>query len=92
MIRSAPARAALAGVALALPFATLLSLLLLRIEPPFAAALRSAPDSPNYAGTLVVLGALALAVVGLAIRPVALLAGRAELRLSGATRSPSRAL
>ncbi len=60
-------RSATIGAALAVPFSFLMTLLLLRIEPPLGAALRGAPDEPNVVGTAIVLGALALSIVGLAL-------------------------
>jgi hypothetical protein len=58
-----PRSAAIISFLLALPFVTILSLLLLGIEPPFAALLNNPdPDQPNVIGTLMVLGALLLAV------------------------------
>jgi len=58
-----PRSAAIISIILALPFVTILSLLLLGIEPPFAPLLNNPdPDQPNVLGTLIVLGALLLAV------------------------------
>jgi hypothetical protein len=62
-ILTAPMSAALIGFLLALPFLTILSLLLLNIEPPFAHLLNNPdPDQPNVIGTLIVLGAILLAI------------------------------
>lgn len=59
-----PTSAAIIGFLLALPFATILSLLVLGREPPFAHLLNSPdPDQPNVLGTLIVLGALVLAAL-----------------------------
>jgi hypothetical protein len=58
-----PMSAAIISFLLALPFLTILSLLLLDIEPPFAALFNNPnPDQPNLLGTLIVLGAFLLAV------------------------------
>jgi hypothetical protein len=62
-ILTTPMSAALIGFLLALPFLAILSLLLLNIEPPFAHLLNNQdPDQPNVIGTLIVLGAILLAV------------------------------
>lgn len=59
-----PTSAAIIGFLLALPFATILSLLVLGREPPFAHLLYSPdPDQPNVLGTLIFLGALVLTVL-----------------------------
>jgi MFS family permease len=55
-----PKSAAIISFIFALPFLSMLSLLLLRIEPPFAHLLSSNPDQPNFPGLFVVLGALLL--------------------------------
>jgi hypothetical protein len=58
-----PTSAAIIGFLLALPFLTILSLLLLNIEPPFAHLLNTPdPNQPNLIGTLIPLGAFLLAV------------------------------
>jgi hypothetical protein len=61
-----PTSAALISFLLALPFVTILSLLILHIEPPLGPLApwlnNPNPDQPNILGTLVVLGALLLAV------------------------------
>jgi hypothetical protein len=58
-----PTSAAIMGFLLALPFLTILSLLLLNIEPPFAHLLNNPdPDQPNLIGALIPLGAFLLAV------------------------------
>ena len=58
-----PTSAAIMSFILSLPFLTILSLLLLHIEPPFAHLLNNPdPDQPNVLGTLIVLGALLLAI------------------------------
>ncbi|HEU0295727.1 MAG TPA: hypothetical protein VFR47_23510 [Anaerolineales bacterium] len=62
-ILTSPTSAAIISFLLALPYVTLLSLLLFHIEPPFAALLKSPnPDQPNVIGTLIVLGVFLLAV------------------------------
>lgn len=59
-----PRSAAIIGFFLGLPFATILPLLLLGIEPAFAAMLSNPnPDQPNVVGSLVVIGAFVLAVL-----------------------------
>jgi hypothetical protein len=61
-----PKSAAIIGVILALPFVTILSLMMLHIEPPLGPLepLLKNPDSdqPNVIGTLIVLGAFLLAI------------------------------
>jgi hypothetical protein len=61
-----PTSAAIISFLLALPFVTILSLLMLGIEPPLGALEpllnNPNPDQPNVIGTLVVFGALLLAV------------------------------
>ena len=60
-----PTSAAIVSFILALPFVTLLSSLLLGIEPPLGhlePLLRTDPDQPNYLGLFIVLGAFLLAV------------------------------
>ncbi|RPI91645.1 MAG: hypothetical protein EHM40_15135 [Chloroflexi bacterium] len=62
-----PASAAMIGFLLALPFVTLLSLLLLGIEPPLGPLtplFRTEPDQPNYLSLFIVLGAFLLAITG----------------------------
>ena len=60
-----PVSAAILGFVLALPFLTILSLLLLNIEPPFAHLLNgSNPDQPNYFSLFIVAGVFFLAVAG----------------------------
>jgi hypothetical protein len=62
-ILTSPTSAAVISFLLAVPYVTLLSLLLLHIEPPFAALLKSPnPDQPNVIGALIVLGVFLLAV------------------------------
>ena len=67
---SNPRSVALLGFILGLPFVTILSLLLLGIEPPFGPLFNSPdPDQPNVLGSLIVLGAFLLAVLaGLIVR------------------------
>jgi len=60
-------RSATIGAALAVPFAFLMTLLLLRIEPPLAALLRGEPDQLNVVGSAIVFVALVLSLVGLAL-------------------------
>lgn len=60
-------RSATIGAALAVPFAFLVTHLLLQIEPPLGAMLRRDPDQANVVGNAIVLGSLALAIVGLAL-------------------------
>jgi hypothetical protein len=65
MILANPTSAAIISFILALPFVTLLSSLLLGIEPPLGPLeplLRTDPDQPNYLGLFIVLGAFLLAV------------------------------
>lgn len=58
-----PTSAAIISILLALPFLTILSLLLLHIEPPFAHLLNNPdPDQPNLLGTLIPLSAFLLAI------------------------------
>jgi hypothetical protein len=69
-ILAEPRAASIAGVLLALPFATLFTSLALHIEPPLGplAPLVAAPvDQPNVAGTAIVLGAWLLAVVAFVV-------------------------
>ncbi len=66
-ILAKPWAAAIISVVLALPFVTMLSLLLLGIEPPLGPLeplLKNPdPDQPNVLGSLVVLGAFLLAIL-----------------------------
>jgi hypothetical protein len=66
-VRTNQGIAEVVSIILALPFALMISLLLLRIEPPFARLISAAPDQPNIFGSAVVFGALALSVVALAV-------------------------
>jgi hypothetical protein len=66
-----PRSAAIISFLLALPFLTIISLLVLNIEPPFARPFNNpTPDQPDIIGTLVVVGALVLAVAGCIIARV----------------------
>ena len=67
-----PRSAALVSVLLALPFVFMFALLVLGLEPPFAALLKGPPDQPNVVGTAVVLGGWVLTLVAFFInfRPV----------------------
>ena len=66
-----PGSAAIIGFLLALPFLTIIALLLLNIQPPFARSFNNpAPDQPDVIGTLIVLGAFVLAVAGCIIARV----------------------
>ena len=68
-----PRSAALISFLLALPFVTILSLLLLGVELPFARLLNNPdPDQPNVLGTLIVLGTLLLAVAACLVARVPL--------------------
>lgn len=61
---------AIAGAFLALPFATLFTLLTFQAEPPLgplAPIVATPPDGPNVGGTAVVLVSLVLAVIGLVL-------------------------
>lgn len=63
-----PRSTAIIGFILALPFVTLLSLLLLGIEPPLGPLLNNPdPDQPDVLGSLVVLGAFLLSVLACVI-------------------------
>jgi hypothetical protein len=63
-----PRLAALVGLILAMPFVTLLALLVLGVEPPFGALLRNPdPDQPDVLGSLLVVGAFLLAVLACVI-------------------------
>ena len=78
-------RSATVGAALTVPFAFLMTLLLLRIEPPLAAMLRGEPDQVNVVGNAIVLGALVLSLVGLALTLTPILrASRAGASLAAA--------
>jgi hypothetical protein len=78
-------RSATIGAALAVPFAFLITLLLLRIEPPLGAMLRGDPDQPNVVGTGLVLASLVLSIVGLVLAVTPLVrASRAGATLSSA--------
>lgn len=63
-----PTSSAIIGFLLALPFVTVLSLLILGIEPPLGpleSLLKNPdPDQPNVLGSLVVLGVFLLAILG----------------------------
>ena len=76
-------RSATVGAALAVPFALLMTLLLLRIEPPLGAMLRGDPDQPNVIGSAIVLASLVLSIAGLtlAVAPI-VRASRAGATLS----------
>jgi hypothetical protein len=68
---TSPRSAAIISFLLALPFLTIISLLLLNIEPPFARPFDNpTPDQPDIIGTLIVVGALVLAVAGCIIARV----------------------
>lgn len=78
-------KSAAVGAALAVPFAFLMTLLLLRIEPPLGALIRGDPGQPNVVGTAIVLAALVLSLLGLtlAVKPV-VRASRMGARLASA--------
>jgi uncharacterized membrane protein YidH (DUF202 family) len=67
-ILTSPRSSAILGFILALPFMTILSLMMLRIEPslgPLEPWLnRPNPGQPNLLGTLMVLGAFMLSILG----------------------------
>jgi hypothetical protein len=80
MIRSRPFSAAIAGLLLALPFAVMITLLVLGKEPPMGPLqplVTAPPDQPNVVGTAIVLGALLASLAGLIITLAPLL-GRAQ--------------
>jgi hypothetical protein len=66
-LTSAPTRSVVVAILLAAPFMFLITLLMLHIEPPFAEFLRGEPDQVNVLGSGIVFGALALALVALAL-------------------------
>lgn len=67
-------RAAIISAIFCLPSITFYLLLMLNIEPPFAAMLRGEPDEPNIVGSLIalVLFLLLPAAFFISLRPVAL--------------------
>jgi hypothetical protein len=72
MSGAAVSRRATIGAALAVPFAFLVTHLLLSIEPPLGAMLRRHADDGNVVGNTIVFGALGLSIIGLtlALTPV----------------------